>query len=37
MNIVLIEPIQETTAEAKKQNMEERTICQEKKMLHDQF
>ena len=36
-DIDLIEPIQETTIEAKKQKKEERTVSWEEKMLHDQF
>ena len=37
VDIDLVEPIQETTGEAKKQKKEERTISWEEKMLHDQF
>ena len=36
-DIDFIEPIQETTIEAKKQKKEERTVSWEEKMLHDQF
>ena len=37
VDIDLIEPIQETTIEAKKQKKKERTISWEEKMLHGQF
>ena len=37
MDIDLIEPIRETTIEAKKQKKEERTISWEEKMLHGKF
>ena len=37
VDIDLIEPIRETTIEAKKQKKEERTISWEEKMLHGQF
>ena len=37
VDIDLIEPIPETTIEAKKQKKEERTISWEGKMLHGQF
>ena len=37
VDIDLIEPIPETTIEAKKQKKEERTISWEEKMLHGQF
>ena len=37
VDIDMIEPIRETTIEAKKQKKEERTISWEEKMLHGQF
>ena len=37
VDIDFIEPIRETTTEAKKQKKEERTISSEEKMLHGQF
>ena len=37
VDIDLIEPIQQTTIEAKKQKKKERTISWEKKILHSQF
>ena len=37
VDIYLIEPIRETTKEAKKQKKEKRTISWEEKMLHAQF
>ena len=37
VGIDLIEPIQQTTIEAKKQKKKERTISWEKKILHSQF
>ena len=37
VDIDLIEPIQQTTIEAKKQKKKERTIYWEKKILHSQF